>query len=304
MSARRQLPPAQMLQAFEATARHLSVTRAAEELALTQSAVSRQIAGLEALLDLRLFQRQRQRLALTPAGAAYAPVVRATLARLRAATEELLAHRGTGGTLNLSVPPSFAARWLMPRMPRFLARHPGVMVNTRNFTTSLTPLDFAEDVDVAIWLTGAEAEAPGVTRHRLMAEERVVVCAPALAAGLHSAADLAGQTLLQLSMRPRAWPEWLAAAGAGGVDGRRGPQHHHMAVLAEAAAAGLGVALLPRWMLGAELASGRLAAPLERPFSSEEHYVLGYPEGNEAKPALRVFRDWLLGEVGMSDKQA
>lgn len=299
MPARRQLPPIQMLQAFEVTARHLSVTRAAEELSLTQSAVSRQIAGLEALLDLRLFQRQRQRLALTPAGAAYAPVVRVTLGRLHAATEELLAHRGAGGTLNLAVSPTFGTRWLMPRMPRFAARHRQVVVNIRNFTTRLTPLDFAaEEVDAGIWLSTGLGEDPGVIRHKLVTEERLPVCAPALAATLREPADLARCTLLQLSMRPRAWTEWLEAMGVHGVDGRRGPQHQHMPLLAEAAAAGLGVALLPRFMLEAELAQGRLVAPFGQGFTGADHYVLGYPEGNEAKPALRAFRDWLLGEGG------
>ncbi|WP_052402419.1 LysR family transcriptional regulator [Muricoccus aerilatus] len=128
---RRHVPPTAALQAFEACARHLSVSRAAEELRLTQSAVSRQLAGLEGLLGLRLFQRVRQRLVLTPAGAAYAPRVRASLARLEGATRELLARRGTGGTLNLSVSPTFGARWLTPRLPAFQVAYPGVMLKSQ-----------------------------------------------------------------------------------------------------------------------------------------------------------------------------
>ncbi|HWX47510.1 MAG TPA: LysR substrate-binding domain-containing protein [Roseomonas sp.] len=294
---RRHVPPTAALQAFEACARHLSVSRAAEELRLTQSAVSRQIAGLEALLGLRLFQRVRQRLVITPAGANYAPRVRVSLARLESATLELLAHRGAGGTLNLAVSPTFGARWLVPRLSSFRAAHPGVMINFRNYTTRLTPLDFAaEDVDAAIMMT--EGPPAGMVSHRLVEDARLPVCAASAAASLRTPADLAGQVLIQQTTRPRGWLEWLAAAGVEGIDGLRGPQFQHTAMVAEAVAAGLGVALLPRFLVASDIAAGRVATPFAQVLGGDGAYRFAYPEAAEGVPALRAFRQWLLGQVG------
>jgi LysR family glycine cleavage system transcriptional activator len=295
---RRHTPPTALLQAFEACARHLSVSRAAEELSLTQSAVSRQLAALEALLGLRLFQRVRQRLVLTEAAAAYATEVRAALARVESATQEVLAHRGEGGTLNLAVSPTFGTRWLMPRMPRFHALHRLVVVNIRNYTTLPRPLDFAaEGVHAAILL--GTVEWPGVMTHRLVRDVRVPVCAPALLAGgaLREPADLARHTLLQQTTRPRAWVQWLQANDVARVNGLRGPQYQHYAMVAEAAAAGLGIALMPRFLVEAELAAGRLVVPFDLPLDDGQAYTLAYSDDAATQPILRAFRDWLLGEV-------
>ncbi|KAA2212196.1 LysR substrate-binding domain-containing protein [Teichococcus oryzae] len=293
---RRHVPPTAALQAFEACARHLSVSRAAEELRLTQSAVSRQLAGLEAMLGLRLFQRVRQRLVLTPAGAAYAPRVRTTLARLEGATRDLLAHRGAGGTLNIAVSPTFGTRWLVPCLPSFRAAYPGVIVNFMNYTTRLTPLDFAaEDVDAAIMLS--EDAVPGVIRHRLMRDARLPVCAPAIAARLHGPADLAREVLIQQTTRPRGWVDWLDQVGAEGVDGLRGPLMQHTAMVAAACVAGLGVALLPRFLVRREIEEGLLATPFEQPLHGDAAYCLAYPEAAEDIPALRAFRDWIKNQA-------
>jgi len=293
---RRHTPPTAALQAFEACARHLSVSRAAEELHLTQSAVSRQLAGLEALLGVRLFLRVRQRLVLTAAAAAYAPQLRAALARIEAATLEVMAHQGAGGTLTLSVQPTFGTRWLMPRLPRFLAAHRRIVVNFRNYTTRPTPLDFAaEDVDAAIMLE--EPPQPGIATHRLVADRRVPVCAPALAETLARPEDLIGQTLLQHSTRPRGWADWFAMVGLDGVDAFRGPRFHHHAMVAEAAAQGMGVALMPRFMVAEDIARGRLAMPFDQALDSGEHFALAYPADAADLPALRAFRDWVLAEA-------
>lgn len=295
---RRHTPPTGTLQALEACARHLSVSRAAEELHLTQGAVSRQLASLEALLGVRLFLRVRQRLVITAAGAAYAAQVRAALARIEAATLEVVAHQGAGGTLTLAVQPTFGTRWLMPRLPQFFAAHRRIVVNFRNYTTRPIPLDFAaEDVDAAIMLEAAPQ--PGIVNHTLVADLRVPVCAPALAeaGGLASIADLTRHTLLQHSTRPRAWADWLAMVGADGIDGARGPQFHHHAMVAEAAVQGLGVALMPRFLVQDELARGRLIIPFDHPLDTGEDYVFAYPEGSADLPALRAFRDWLLAAL-------
>ncbi len=168
------VPSLSALAAFEAAARHGSFTRAAEELSLTQGAVSRQVAHLETVLGVALFQRARQRVALTPAGAAYAAEIRDGLSRLAAATVSTMAFRGAGGVLNLAILPTFGTRWLIPRLPRFTEAHPGITIN---FTTKLVPFDFArEPLDAAIHF--GDPVWPGARLHRLMGEEIVPVAAP------------------------------------------------------------------------------------------------------------------------------
>lgn len=293
----RTLPPIELLRAFEACARHLSVSRAAEELHLTQSAVSRQVAALEALLELKLFRRIHRRLTPTLAGAAYAPEVRAILSGLETATLELMAHGGAGGTLNLSVVPTFGTRWLVPRLPRFLAAHPNLMINLQNFETRPTRLDFAaEHVHAAIWY--GEAPWPGTQGLRILEEQVVPVCAPQLVqSGTFTPNALGRYVLLQNTTRPRAWMEWLTAAGAKNVNGLGGPKFQHMAMIIEAAAVGLGVALAPRFMVADELAAGRLVVLCDRPLQSTKAYFLIYPDENQNLPSLRAFRDWLIEEI-------
>jgi LysR family transcriptional regulator, glycine cleavage system transcriptional activator len=293
----RTLPPIELLRAFEACARHLSVSRAAEELHLTQSAVSRQVAALEALLELKLFRRIHRRLTPTLAGAAYAPEVRAILSDLETATLELMAHGGAGGTLNLSVVPTFGTRWLVPRLPRFLAAHPNLMINLQNFETRPRRLDFAaEHVHAAIWY--GEAPWPGTQGLRLLDEQVVPVCAPQLVqSGTFTPNALGRYALLQNTTRPRAWVEWLTAAGTKNVNGLRGPKFQHMAMIIEAAAVGLGVALAPRFMVADELAAGRLVVLCDCPLQSTKAYFLIYPDENQNLPSLRAFRDWLIEEI-------
>jgi LysR family transcriptional regulator, glycine cleavage system transcriptional activator len=290
-------PPIELLRAFEACARHLSVSRAAEELHLTQSAVSRQVAALETLLNLKLFRRVHRRLTPTLAGAAYAPEVRGVLSGLETATLELMAHGGAGGTLNLSVVPTFGTRWLVPRLPRFLEAHPNFMLNVQNFETRPRQLDFAaEHVHAAIWY--GEAPWPGTHGLRLLGEQVVPVCAPQLARAGMCAPDALGRyVMLQNTTRPRAWVEWLTAAGAKNVNGLRGPKFQHMAMIIQAATVGLGVALVPRFMVADDLAAGRLVVLCDCPLQSTKAYFLIYPEENRNLPPLRAFHNWLLEEI-------
>ena len=290
------LPSTMSLRVFESAARHLSFSRAGEELSLTQSAVSRQIRTLETMLRLKLFNRVRQRLALTPAGAAYAPEVRAVLSRIEAATLELLSHQGLGGVLNLGILPTFGTRWLIPRMGSFARAHPHVTVN---FSTRATAFDFgSEHLDAGIHF-GDPGKWPGVTAHRLMGEEVVPICAPSLMRKrLRSLKDLGNQTLLQHVTRPHAWQEWLAAAGVRDVSPMKGPRFEHFQMVIQAAVAGLGVAIMPRFLIEEELASGELAIPFDQPVRSTQAYYFVYPEEKQELPALRAFRDWLLAQVG------
>jgi DNA-binding transcriptional LysR family regulator len=291
-------PPTSLLRAFEACSRHLSVSRAAEELKLTQSGVSRQVSQLETLLGIKLFFRVHRRLALTPAGADYASDIRAALSQIESATQTLLAHQGAGGTITIAVSPTFGTRWLMSRMRSFRASRPNIIVNLVNYSARPVPLDFAaEHVDAAIFSTSEPG--PGVIAHRLMAEDLVPVCSPALLAEgrLKSFEDLAEHTLLQHTTLPRLWRDWLKWTGTSGIDGRRGPELQHMAMVAEAAAAGLGVALLPRFLFADELESGRLALTFDVEAYAPRSYFVVYPDKSPVIPALRAFRDWLLGEA-------
>ncbi|HEU4950578.1 MAG TPA: transcriptional regulator GcvA [Holophagaceae bacterium] len=291
----RTLPSLQALEAFEAAARHQSFTRAAAELHVTQGAVSRQVQGLEAQLGLALFHRIRQRIRLTPAGEAYLAKVRPALDRLEAATLELKASGGAGGVLNLAVLPTFATKWLIPRIPAFTAAHPEILVT---FTTRIQAFDFDEEPELDAAIHYGEGVWPGARLEPLMDERVVAVCAPALAAALHAPGDLAGQTLLQLLNRPQGWEEWLAAAGAPEVDGRRGPRFESHLMVIQAALAGLGLAVLPDFLVADELAAGRLVEPFPGlAAKSRRSYWLATPERAQDLPALAAFRAWLLKEI-------
>ena len=288
---RRFLPSMGSLKAFEASARHLSFSQAGEELGLTQSAISRQIRALEDFLGLDLFHRVRQRLVLTEAGAAYAPEIRTCLEQIETTTLELLAHQGSGGALNLGILPTFGTRWLIPRLAGFSAAHPGITVN---FNTRNVPFDFAsERLDAAIHF--GDTSWPGVIAHRLMGEEVLPVCAPSIT--LDQIEDLAHQTLLQHSTRPRAWADWLAAVGHAEINGLKGPKFEQIAMTIQAAIAGLGVAILPRFLVEEEIGAGRLTVPFDHPVRSTHAYYLVYPEAKAQMPALKTFRDWLIDEA-------
>jgi LysR family transcriptional regulator, glycine cleavage system transcriptional activator len=287
------------LRVFDAAARHLSFSQAAAELSLTQGAVSRQIRLLEELLNLKLFQRVHNRLTLTEAGAAYMPEVRACLSGLEAATLELLAHQGMGGVLNLAILPTFGTKWLIPRMTSFWRAYPHIMVN---FTTRAVAFDFTKErLDAAIHF--GDVSWPGVRSYRLMGEEVVPVCAPAFLqdSGLAQIRDLQRHTLLQHTTRPDAWVEWLAAAGEPEINGLKGPRFEHFTMVIQAAIAGIGVAVLPRFLVEDEVAAGRLAIPFDVAVRSDHAYYLVHPEEKSELPAVRAFRDWLLAEARRTD---
>ncbi|MDB5847065.1 MAG: transcriptional regulator, LysR family [Rhodoferax sp.] len=305
------LPPVADLLAFEAAARHTSISRAADELHLTQSAVSRQIRQLEAQLGMALFHRVRQRVVLSDAGRVYAADVRAALQQLSGATQKVMATGGDGGLLNLAVLPTFGTRWLIPRMGDFAAQHPEVTVN---FASRTEPFDFAlQPFDAAIHF-GAPHWAGAVCEY-LMHEQVVPVCCPAYQRqlGIRKVADLGRAVLLQQTTRPTQWAEWVegcARAGVktGGLDSSqvlRGPRFEQFAMIAQAAVSGLGAALLPRFLMEAELASGTLVELFPQVVTSaggstastaSDAYHLVYPESRAEAPLVRAFRDWLLGQ--------
>ncbi|HWE75197.1 MAG TPA: LysR substrate-binding domain-containing protein [Stellaceae bacterium] len=295
---RRAVPPLPALVAFEAASRHLSFTRASEELSLTQSAISRQITLLEELLGVPLFERVRQRVTLTPAGRFYAEQVRDVLARLTMATEETVAFRGQGGTLRLRVPPTFGTRWLIPRMGRFFERYPEVTVS---FTTRLPGvIDFRrEGVDAAIHV--GEEEWPGVVFHRLTSGELVAVAAPALVKSLMLRApeDLRHATLLIHRSRPESWSKWFEAHGLGAVGARPTLAFEQFTMVFQAAIAGLGVAVAPSFLVQPELASGELVALFEPIIEKDQGDFFAYPVEKKDFAPVAAFRDWILKEAAV-----
>ena len=290
--ALRRIPSLTVLQAFEAAARHLSFTRAAVELCVTQSAVSRQIKQLEDGLGQPLFLRSMNRLALTVVGSEYAAAVRKLLCDAESATLALMAYGGRGPLLSLASLPTFGARWLVPRLVNFVDQHPSVQLS---MSTYIEPFEFTETgVDAAIHF-GTDAW-PGATCHRLMGEVAVPVCAPSLSSvSFEDPAQVAQYPLLQHATRPRAWAEWFAQHGVRNVPALRGMRFDHFYAVIQAAIAGLGVALLPRFLVDKEIASRELIVMAPQELRSEGAYWLVYPESRSHLPAVRCFRDWLLG---------
>lgn len=292
---RRFLPQTSLLLAFEAAARHQSITAAARELSLTQSAVSRQIRALEETLGAELFHRERQTVALTLAGEAYAREIREALKRISSATLAFRANP-SGGSLNIAILPTFGTRWLAPRLPRFISTHPGITIN---LLTRLAPFDFSFDtVDAAIhfglpdW-SGAELEL-------LMRETVVPACSPVLreARRFGEPADLLSAPLLHLSSRPDAWERWFAAMKVD-IPEVHGMLLDQFALVAQAAAAGLGIALLPEFLIQDELNRGDLVPALDIPTSADsmEGYYLAWPSSRAGYPPLEQFRSWLAAEA-------
>jgi LysR family transcriptional regulator, glycine cleavage system transcriptional activator len=288
---RRFLPAIGLITAFEASARLLSFTAAAKELALTQSAVSRQIRALEEQVGVDLFVRERQTIRLTPAGKSYARDIRDVLRRLSAASLNLRANPN-GGTLNLAILPTFGTRWLAPRLPAFLASNPGISIN---LATHLVEFDFRrEPLDAAIHF--GSPNWPGTHSMSLLGET-VIPMASADFVSRHrmeTAGDLRAVPLLHISSRPDAWERWFRAQEieATGVTGMLFDQ---FATIAQAAAAGLGVALLPTILVEREVAQGELVVAIDLPVVSEEGYHLVWPLEQDGYWPLKAFRDWLTG---------
>ena len=290
---RRFLPSTAVLAAFESAARTGSMTLAARELSLTQSAVSRQIKILEKQLDVELFVRERQTIRLTAVGDAYAREVREALHKISTASFNLHANP-SGGMLNLAILPTFGTRWLAPRLPRFLSANPGITIN---LATRLSYFDFrAEALDAAIHF--GQPEWPGAEMVLLRSEEVVPACSPALKRqyGFRVAGDFKQAPLLSISTRPQAWDRWFSLHD---VPGRtfQGMVFDQFATVAQAAIAGVGVALLPTFLIKDELASRKLVRAINLPMESPERYYLVWPSERATYPPLLAFREWLVAET-------
>jgi LysR family glycine cleavage system transcriptional activator len=295
----RKLPPLNALRAFEAAARQLSFTKAAEELNVTQAAISHQVKTLEEHLGLTLFRRLNRRLVLTEAGQLYLPVLREAFDAVAAGTARLGQDRESGA-LNISVLPSFAAKWLLPRLSRFRDRYPDidVMVSANNRL-----IDFA-DGTYEMGIRYGLGDYPGLRTELLLQDEVFPVCSPKLTEGEHplrTPADLKHHTLLhdEVSRHDESpdWRNWLKAAGIEGIDYQRGPGFSDSSMVIEAAAAGQGVALGHRWLAAADLEGGRVVMPFGPVVPSRFAYYLVSPLAVAEHRRVRLFRAWLLEEA-------
>lgn len=290
-----ELPSIACLQAFETVARHRSITRASVELNLTQSAVSRQIRQLETLLDISLFERVRQRVVITDAGKLYLNDVIKVIAGLKDATSKVMACGGNTNLLNLAVLPTFATRWLMPRLSDFLQKHPGVTIN---LATRLVPFDFeTEPFDAAIHY--GLANWPGAVAHHLMAEDTVPVCSQKYKSEhrITRPADLARAVLLHQTSRTDAWTEWFQMTGVRNAHAVRGPRFEQFTMIAQAAICDLGVALLPKLLIEDELSSGKLVLLFDCPIRSSNSYYLVVPESKTSALLSAAFTQWIVGQT-------
>ncbi len=295
---RRRLPSTQALLCFEAAARHQSYTRAAQELSLTQGAVSRQVAALEAQLGVLLFRRSQHGMVLTPAGVDYARQVAQRLDALERDTLDVRSRQGEGDRIALACVPTFAARWLIPRLPQLQQMHPQLQVHIE---ARSRPFLFSDtQVEAALFAGTPEqlSQWAGTRAHWLLGEEVLPVCSPALLRSRRSLSPkaLAGLPLLQQSTRPEAWRQWFDAQGVDAEHALAGPRYELFSMQAAAAEAGLGVALMPTLLVQEELASGRLVVACRQALGGQRGYYLVQPE-SAYRPALAAFKEWLKGQV-------
>lgn len=290
----RRLPSLNAMRAFEAAARHLSFTLAADELHVTQAAVSHQIKTLEEHLGMPVFKRLNRALILTPAGQSLFPAVAEALDIMASAVDRLH-YQDQSGELTVTTMDSFAATWLVPKLGRFRKSNPDIDVR---ISTSDESIDFDRaNMDIAIRY-GA-GSWPGLHVERLMTEEVFPVCAPSLLQSgppLRCPADLKNHTLLHDDLRVD-WKMWLMATGQDTIDAGKGPGYQHSNLVLLAAELGDGVALARSVLVQHALATGRLVKPFDFAIPGEYAYYIVCPEANLKRPKVKAFREWLMEEA-------
>ena len=302
----RNLPPLNALRAFEAAGRHLSFSRAAEELSVTPAAVSHQVNGLEQYLGVRLFRRRPQGLLLTEAGQRALPGISNGFDHLAAAVADLAAADAER-PLMISVSPSLAARWLVPRLEEFRHLHPDIdtRIDAREESADLR----RDDVDIG--LRYGTGNYPGLHVECIGTQRVFPVCSPWLLEGphpLHEPADLRHHTLIHVDwqrgdMKAPAWKTWLEAAGvADAVNTRAGPRYTHHSMSLQAAVAGHGVALGSTLLVVDDLEAGRLVKPFDTTLDDQYcYYFVCLPE-SMSNPRVRAFRDWIFGQLARHEE--
>lgn len=292
--SKRLMPSMAALQCFEAVARHLSFTRAAEELHLTQSAVSKQVAQLEEMLQHLLFRRIRRRLQLTPAGSLYLTEVNKILKQVEMSTHYILSYGGETEVLKVATQPTFGARWLIPHLKGFGAANPNIHLDIRN---ELEPFDLLQARADVVFFFG-QGTWPGAECIELFGEEVVPVCAPdILKAPLDGALQLTELVLLQCASRPEAWHEWFLGQGLQTEHSYHGPRFETFYMCIRAAQSGCGVALVPRFLVEDELSEGKLIIPWDHPVRSSGSHFMAYAEHAAEVPKIRSFVKWIQGQI-------
>ncbi|MCI1838071.1 MAG: LysR substrate-binding domain-containing protein [Achromobacter ruhlandii] len=292
---RRRIPSNTSLMAFEAAARHGSFARAADELAVTEGAISRQIGRLEAFLGVPLFERIGNRVRLLPNGARYADQVRELLDRLDRDSQYLIGQRQDSANLDIATVPTFAMRWLIPRLPRFQRRHPNIAVH---LAERLEPFALAgSGFDAAIHF--AHPAWTGMHTQHLLDEVLIPVCHPALVEGDAGPMVLDALPRLHRRQNPDAWQRYARETGIPLANAALGVRYDLHAMLIEAALAGLGVALVPRLYVETEIAMGRLVAPWPQAKTVSKAFCLVLPEPfTLSPPPIQAFTEWLKEEAG------
>jgi len=294
---RRKIPSNSALMAFEASARHGSFARAADELALTEGAISRQISRLEAFLGVTLFERVGNRVRLLPNGERYAVQVRESLDRLERDSQYLMGQPCDGASLDIATIPTFATRWLIPRLARFQEKYPNVIVHLAErmepFVLAGSGFDAAIHFEHPAWA--------GMRTHHLLHETLVPVCHPALLQKGEKVPSLDELPRLHRRQNPDAWQRYAQETGIALTNPAIGARYDLHSMQIEAALAGLGVALVPRLYVEIELAEGRLIAPWPDGESISKTFCLVLPEPIQLSDGpIRVFANWLLEEARSS----
>tara|TARA_R110002096_G_scaffold426421_1_gene636176 strand:+ start:67116 stop:67970 length:855 start_codon:yes stop_codon:yes gene_type:complete len=282
-----------MLMAFEASARNGSFTSAAQELNLTQGAISRQVSALEAQLGVKLFNRIKKSIKLTEVGESYAEEIAVALRNIRNASLNAVSDT-QGQTLNLAILPTFGMRWLMPRFPDFLEKNPQITVN---FTSKLSPFDFSnENLHSAIHF--GHPDWPGTVGTFLMNEEAVPVAAPSFIGDhtVRNAAEIRDMPLLHIETRPKAWADWFNQNGLT-PPANRGMILEQFTMVTQAAVAGMGVAMLPHFLIKTELERGELEMLMDIPLKNSAGYYLITPKSHESYAPVVALREWLLEQA-------
>ncbi len=299
---RRYIPSSTALKCFEASVRHLSFTKAAEELHLTQSAVSRQIRNLEEFLSRDLFIRLNKRLVLTSTGAAYYKEVVPLLDGMETACLRMLHREDEKTTLTISSLPTLASYWLMPRLAKFQLEHPQFQIKVRSLDDA-AKID-PDNIDIILHYGGDHW--PRAISHQLIKETMVAVCSPELLTRVGGTLekewhveDVTQFPFLHLSSRINAWPDWMVAQGleSGSFSG---PSFAHFHMVLEAAKNGMGIAILPSILAERSLQTGELVAPFGEEVATPHEYLFSYPVDKADLEQVMVFRDWLLKEIQVS----
>lgn len=298
---RRFCPTLSELQAFDATARQGSFTQAAQELCITQGAVSKQVKNLEDFLGVALFARTSRGLVLTNAGHRYLPEIRHSLNRIEAASLSLITQPDAGGALRLTSLPSFSTKWLIPRLPALRAQYPDLHID---FLPHRMGYDFSSpEVDASIRF-GAGVW-PDCQAHYISGKDVVPVCHPRLfAQPVQSPSDLLAHPLLHHTTTQQSWAEWFDAAGLHTQKSWAGPRFDQFTLLIQAAIARFGTALVPRCLIQEELRNGKLIVPMALPITVQDGYYFCYPEQKSALTTIQAFRDWLLAAAQSSNQSS